>query len=289
MEIRGRWLDAVRQHQPRIALADGNDPRAHRASEHLRAWGIDNTVLVFDDPHSGIPEGLRVVRAENALDHAVDMLVQGEVDAVVAGATRTTRDVLRAAVWKLGLAETASTLSSSFLLELADGRHVTYGDCAVIPEPTIVQLAAIAISTAQTHEQLTAERAKVAMLSFSTNGSAEHASIDAVRAATDLVRASHPKLLIDGELQFDAAFVPEVATSKAPESPLAGEANVFIFPNLAAGNIAYKITERIGGARALGPLFQGLAKPLHDVSRGCSADDLVNVAIIAGYQAGLAR
>ena len=286
MEIRNKWLDAIRQHQPRIALADGNDPRTHRASQQLQAWGVENTVLVFDDPHSLIPEGLKVVRAEDALDHAVEMLVQGEVDAVVAGATRTTRDVLRAAVWKIGLAQDASTVSSSFLFELADGRNVTYGDCAVIPEPTVEQLAAIAIFTAKTHEQLTAQQAKVAMLSFSTDGSAEHTSIDAVRAATDLVRTSQPDLLIDGELQFDAAFVPEVAAVKAPKSSVAGEANVFIFPNLAAGNIAYKITERIGGATALGPLLQGLAKPLHDVSRGCSTSDLVDVAIIAGYQAG---
>jgi len=286
MDVRQRWLDAVRRTQPRIALADGNDPRAHRAAQQLIEWGVLNPVLIFDDPYTRLPDGIESIRAENALDHAAELLAEGSVRALVGGASRTTRDVLRAAIWKVGIEEGAGTVSSSFFFELSGGRNVTYGDCGVIPTPNVEQLAAIAVSTAHTHEQLTGETPKVAMLSFSTKGSAQHESVDAIKDAMDLVKDAHPELAIDGELQFDAAFVPEVAAKKAPGSPVAGQANVFIFPNLEAGNIAYKITERIGGATALGPLLQGLSKPIHDLSRGCSADDIANVALIAGYQAG---
>lgn len=285
MELRDRWLAAVSKNQPRIALADGNDPRSHQAAQQLVSWGLAHPVLVFDDPYVALPADIEAIRAEDALDSAAKMLADGEVEAVVAGATRTTRDVLRAGLWKVGLAEGANTISSSFLFHLSDGRHVTYGDCGVIPEPTTEQLADIAVATARTHQQLTGEEPRIAMLSFSTKGSAEHASLDPVREATAMVQASHPELLIDGELQFDAAFIPEVGSSKAPESEVAGHANVFIFPNLSAGNIAYKITERLGGAMALGPLLQGLSKPMHDLSRGCSANDIANVALIAAYQA----
>lgn len=285
MNSRERWLEEVCRTQPRIALADGNDPRAHRAARQLLEWGVLHPVLIFDDPYTMLPDDIESIRAENALNHAADLLAEGAVHAVVAGASRTTRDVLRAAIWKVGLEEGVGTVSSSFLFELSDGRMVTYGDCGVVPAPNVEQLAAIAVSTARTHEQLTGETPKVAMLSFSTKGSAEHDSVDVVRKAMALVMNAHPKLAIDGELQFDAAFVPEVATAKAPGSPVAGQANVFIFPNLEAGNIAYKITERIGGATALGPLLQGISKPIHDLSRGCSAEDIANVALIAGYQA----
>lgn len=284
MDLRERWLAATTARQPRIALADGNDPRAHEAAKELLSWGVEHPVLVFDDPYAALPNGIEAIRADDALDAAATMLANDEVDAVVGGATRTTRDVLRAGLWKVGLAEDANTISSSFLFQLSDGRHVTYGDCGVVPEPTVEQLAGIAIATAHTHEQLTGEVPRVAMLSFSTKGSAEHTSVEPVRAATALVQAEYPNLRIDGELQFDAAFVPEVGTAKAPGSPVAGDANVFVFPNLSAGNIAYKITERVGGAIALGPLLQGIAKPMHDLSRGCSASDLANVALIAGYQ-----
>ncbi|MQB01696.1 MAG: phosphate acetyltransferase [Actinobacteria bacterium] len=208
----------------------------------------------------------------------------GRVDACVAGNRSRTSDVLRAGIRVLGVAEGIDTVSGSFLLTLPDGRMVTYGDCAVLPDPDAEQLAAVAIASAATHEILTGEQPIVAMLSFSTKASAEHASVEKVRRATGLACRRRPDLEIDGELQFDAAIDQQVAAAKAPGSRVAGRANVFVFPNLDAGNIAYKLTQRLGHAQAYGPLLQGLAHPLSDLSRGCSTDDIVAVAIITALQ-----
>jgi len=163
---------------------------------------------------------------------------------------------------------------------LPDGRELTFGDCAVIPDPDTDQLASIAISSAKTHERLVSEAANVAMLSFSTKGSAMHEDVEKVIAATDLVKQLAPSLNIDGELQFDAALLDSIGSKKAPGSPVAGKANVFIFPDLDSGNIGYKIAQRLAGAEAVGPVVQGLKKPYNDLSRGCSVDDIVNVACI---------
>jgi len=207
----------------------------------------------------------------------------------VAGATRPSADVLRAGLKVLGVAPGASVVSSCFLMVLPDGRPITFGDCGVVPDPDAGQLAAIAASSAQTHAALTGEEPRVAMLSFSTKGSAQHPRIDKVKEATRRLGESAPDLVVDGELQFDAAWVPEVAALKAPDSPVAGRANVFIFPDLDSGNIAYKIAERLGGARAYGPLLQGLDGVLHDLSRGCSSSDIVDVVVIAGLLARARR
>jgi len=185
----------------------------------------------------------------------------------------------------LGVAPGVSVVSSCFVMVLPDGRGITYGDAGVVPDPDVAQLASIAVSTAGSHAALVGEEPRVAMLSFSTKGSAEHPRVDKVRAATAEVRRLAPHLAVDGELQFDAAWVPEVAVAKAPGSSVAGAANVFVFPDLDSGNIAYKVTERLAGARAYGPLLQGLDGVLHDLSRGCSADDIVDVAVVAGLQA----
>jgi len=185
----------------------------------------------------------------------------------------------------VGMAAGRATLSSAFLMAMPDGRTLAYGDCAVVPEPDAEQLADIAIATADTFSALVGQDPVVAMLSFSTKGSAEHEAVSVVREAVTRVRALRPGLAVDGELQFDAALVPEVGASKAPGSPVAGRANVFIFPNLAAGNIGYKITERLGGAEAYGPLFQGLARPVNDLSRGCNAQDVYNISAITAVQA----
>jgi phosphate acetyltransferase len=198
----------------------------------------------------------------------------------VAGSINTTGDVIRAGIHVLGLAEGVSVVSSAFLMVLSSGKVLTYGDCGVLPNPDAAQLASIAISTARTHRLLLNEEPVVAMLSFSTKGSAKHEMVDKVTEATQLVMKMKPDLKIDGELQFDAAYVPAIGEKKAPGSQVAGKANVFIFPDLNAGNIAYKITQRLANADAFGPLIQGLKKPFMDLSRGCSTDDIVNVASI---------
>ncbi|UZG60371.1 phosphotransacetylase [Rhodococcus opacus] len=209
----------------------------------------------------------------------------GAAEACVAGAVHASGDVIRAGLRVLGLAEATSLVCSSFLLVLPDGRTLAFGDCAVIPEPDEQQLAGIAVATAATYRSLTSEEPVVAMLSFSTLGSADHESVRRVRAATGQVRERAPQLAVDGEMQLDAAIVASVAELKAAGSPVAGRANVLVFPNLAAGNIGYKIAQRLGGAEAIGPIIQGLRAPMNDLSRGCSVDDVVNVALISALQA----
>lgn len=209
----------------------------------------------------------------------------GEADAAVAGAVNASGDVIRAALRGIGLAPGTALLSSCFLLELRTGAPVAFADCAVVPEPDSAGLTDIAISTARTFGALTGREPVVAMLSFSTGGSADHPTVRLVRDATARALQRDPSLRIDGELQFDAAFIPSVAASKAPDSTVAGAANVFVFPNLAAGNIGYKIAERIGNASAYGPILQGLRAPMNDLSRGCSAQDVVNVSLISALQA----
>jgi phosphate acetyltransferase len=209
------------------------------------------------------------------------MLVrENHADASVAGSTASTGDVLRAAFQVVGMKESVSIVSSFFLMVFPD-RTFSFADSAVVPNPTAEQLADIAITTAENHKILTGEEAYVAMLSFSTKGSAKHELVDKVIEATNLAKEKRPDLHIDGELQFDAAIVDAVGQRKAPGSDVAGRANVLIFPDLNAGNIGYKIAQRLGGAEAVGPIVQGLKKPLFDLSRGCSVEDIVNTTAIA--------
>lgn len=231
--------------------------------------------------HKGILEREAAEMLENPLYFAAGLVALGCADGCVAGSVATTGEVIRAAIHSIGLREGTNIVSSTFLMGLKNGQVLTYADCGVVPYPNATQLADIAVDSARTHRLLTEEEPRVAMLSFSTKGSATHERSDLVINALRIAQKKAPSLSIDGELQFDAAFVPEVARRKAPKSKVAGKANVFIFPNLDAGNIAYKITERLAGASATGPILQGLAKPMMDLSRGCSPQDVVNAACVA--------
>jgi phosphate acetyltransferase len=208
------------------------------------------------------------------------MVRNGLADGSVAGSTASTADVLRAGIQCIGMPKGISIVSSFFLMVFPD-RTYSFADCGVVPNPDSTQLADIAITTAENHKKLTGEVPNVAMLSFSTKGSATHEMVDKVLEGLKIARSKKPDLNIDGELQFDAAIVESVGKRKAPGSQVAGKANVLIFPDLNAGNIGYKIAQRLGGCEALGPLIQGLEKPFFDLSRGCNSEDIVNVAAIA--------
>jgi len=208
------------------------------------------------------------------------LLKKGKADAAVAGSVASTADVIRSAIRTVGVAEGSSIVSSSFMMEMPDQRVFTYADCAVVPYPDAEQLASIALDAGKTHLNLTDEIPRIAFLSFSTKGSAVHERVELVQEAFKIAAPRKPEWIMEGEVQFDTAIIPEIAAKKAPDSALKGDTNVFIFPNLDAANIGYKLTERLAGAKATGPILQGLAKPYMDLSRGCSVDDIVNTACV---------
>lgn len=277
-----------------VAKKEGIDLKGLEIIDNRKSKNLDKYVTLYCEKrkHKKVsPEDAAKIITRNPVFYASLMVSSGDADGSVAGASTTTRDVAKAAIYCIGPAENIKTISSSTLLILDDkalGSNgvFIYADAGIVPDPTAEELADIAISSARMAKILFDDQPKIAMLSYSTKGSGGSGkSIQKVQEATRLIKQREPDLLVDGEIQVDCAIVPEIARRKDSDSKIKGRANVFIFPNLDAGNISYKLTQRLARARAIGPLFQGLQKPASDLSRGCDFQDVIDAVAITAVRA----
>ena len=297
--IKQSILDRGLSSNASILIPEVNDSRVSKAIEELKAIGFSiKDVSEYLDNYDEYLEMLSKLKfcknwpydeiknyLDNPINYGLIAVANGDADGLVAGATISTSDMIRKTIRIIGVDSYSTCISSIFfMISNNDKNCFTYSDCGVIPEPDSKQLVEIAYNASNFHRLLSENDPKIAFLSFSTKGSAEHYRVQRIQEAVKLFGKKHHDILHDGELQFDAAISSEVSKLKDSSSKLNGEANTFIFPNLDAGNIAYKITERLGGYTALGPLLQGLRKPVHDLSRGCSTEDIVLIAAITALQ-----
>lgn len=291
-----------------IILPEAEDIRVQKASKLLTEEDIADVILLDKDKleseklkryadlfyqlrkHKGITYDQAKKIIQSPVYYAAMMVRVGEADGFVAGAAHTTPDVARAAIYCLGVDKKFNIVSSCFIVSLSNTAYGEEGlfffaDCGIVPEPNSRQLACIALSTADLAKKILGIEPRVAMLSFSTKGSSKHSSLNRIKEATKIAKETNPDLIIDGELQLDSAIVPEIAKIKNAYGILEGKANVLIFPDLNSGNIGYKLVQRLAGARAIGPILQGLQNPCSDLSRGCNVEDVVDCAAICAIRA----